>query len=109
MVIYMHPCPHCDSLDVVRHGKDPNAVQRYRCRACRRTFREAPKPNGYTDAEKQQILDAYQERSSLRGLVRTFGVSRTTVSRWLQEQAEALPPPGSNAPPGRGRRGPGTG
>jgi transposase-like protein len=32
MVIHMLTCPHCDSLDVIRHGKDPNGVQRYRCR-----------------------------------------------------------------------------
>lgn len=30
---------------------------------------------------REEILHAYQERSSLRGLTRTFGVSRTTVSR----------------------------
>lgn len=67
-------------------------MQRYRCRACVSTFREHPKPNGYTDEEKQRILSAYRERSSLRGLTRIFGVSRTTVSTWLKEEAEALSP-----------------
>jgi hypothetical protein len=32
-----------------------------------------------------------QERSSLRGLTRTFGVSRTTVSNWIKKGAQ-LPP-----------------
>jgi insertion element IS1 protein InsB len=32
-----------------------------------------------------------QERSSLRGLTRTFGVSRTTVSSWIKKATE-LPP-----------------
>ena len=109
MVIRVLTCPRCHSVDVIRHGKDANGVQRYRCRACRYTFREHPKPQGYTEAEKQRILDAYQERSSLRGLTRTFGVSRTTVSGWLKERAEALPPPGGDAAAGRGRRGPGAG
>ena len=27
-----------------------------------------------------------QERSSLRGLTRTFGVSRTTVSKWIKKK-----------------------
>jgi transposase-like protein len=109
MVIHVLTCPRCESPDVIRHGKDRHGIQRYRCHACAYTFRENPKPNGYTEEEKQRILDAYQERSSLRGLTRTFGVSRTTVSTWLRERAEALPPPGGDASAGRGRGDPGTG
>lgn len=60
-------CPRCDSTDVIRHGKDRKGVQRYRCHACAYTFRENPKPKGYTDEEKQRILAAYRERMSLRG------------------------------------------
>ena len=36
--------------------------------------------------EKEQILRAYEERSSLRGLERTFGVSRFTVSAWIKKK-----------------------
>jgi transposase-like protein len=35
------------------------------------------------------ILRAYDERSSLRGLTRTFGVARNTVTTWLKKIAEA--------------------
>ena len=35
---------------------------------------------------REEILHAYQERSSLRGLTRTFGVSRTTVSSWIKKK-----------------------
>jgi len=31
-------------------------------------------------------LRAYDERSSLRGLSRTFGVSRHTVTAWLKKR-----------------------
>lgn len=48
--------------------------------------RDNPQPNGYTPAMRETILAAYQERSSLRGLTRTFGVSRNTVSGWLKEK-----------------------
>jgi transposase-like protein len=48
--------------------------------------RDNPQPNGYTEEEREQILRAYEERSSLRGLTRTFGVSRNTVSTWLKEK-----------------------
>lgn len=94
---------------MIRHGKAANGVQRFRCRGCGYSFREHPKPNGYTEAEKDRILAAYQERSSLRGLTRTFGVSRNTVSTWLKERAAALSPPGGDAAAGRVGRGPGAG
>lgn len=102
-------CPRCGSTEVIRHGKAAHGVQRFRCRSCAYTFRQDPKPNGYTDEEKRKILAAYQERTSLRGLSRIFGVSRNTVSTWLKEQAEALSPPGGDAPSGGVGRHLGTG
>jgi len=57
-----------------------------RCRACARQSRENPTPYAYPEARRQEILHAYQERSSLRGLTRTFGVSRTTVSTWIKKK-----------------------
>ena len=36
-------------------------------------------------------MRAYEERSSLRGLERIFGVSRPTVIKWLKKKAEHLP------------------
>ena len=38
-----------------------------------------------TPEARELILRAYQERSSLRGLSRTFGVSRNTVTSWLKK------------------------
>ena len=105
MVTHILRCSRCDSTDVMRHGKDRRGVQRYRCRECAYTFRENPKPKGYTEEEKQRILAAYRERMSLRGLTRVFGVSRTTVSTWLRQEAETLSPPGGDASTRRvGRR-----
>jgi transposase-like protein len=80
-------CRHCASTDLVMNGLAPNnAKQRYLCRACGRQSREDPSPNGYTEERKEEILRAYQERSSLRGLRRTFGVSPTTVIGWLKKR-----------------------
>jgi transposase-like protein len=104
MITHTLCCPACGSDSVIRHGTDAKGVQRYRCRACRYTFRADPKPQGYTPEQKAQILSAYRERASLRGLTRIFGVSRNTVTAWLKQEAEALPPPGGDAPSGRGRR-----
>ncbi len=79
-------CRHCGSDNIVRNGLTTNRKQRFLCRACGRRSRENPQPNGYTEDERETILRAYEERSSLRGLSRTFGVSRNTVSNWLQKK-----------------------
>src|SRR5947209_8575836 len=79
-------CPHCQSEVLVRNGHAPNGKQLYRCRACGRQSRENPTPHAYPHARRQEMLHAYQERSSLRGLTRTFGVSRTTVSSWIKKK-----------------------
>jgi hypothetical protein len=35
MIIQVLHCPHCHGTDIVRHGKSPEGMQRYRCRECR--------------------------------------------------------------------------
>ena len=79
------------------------ATQRYFCHDCRRYSRDAPQPNGYTDSERETILRAYDERSSLRGLTRTFGVARNTVTSWLKKRGAAATA-GSNTDRARCRR-----
>jgi transposase-like protein len=79
-------CIHCQSEQLVRNGKTNNGKQRYLCKDCSKMSRDNPQPNGYTAEERERILRAYQERSSLRGLTRTFGVARNTVSGWLKEK-----------------------
>jgi len=44
------------------------------------------------EEKKELVINVYQERSSMRGIERTFGVSRRTVSVWLKEQENDLPP-----------------
>ena len=86
MVTIHLTCRHCSSEHIVRNGLTTNGKQRFLCRDCGQRSRENPQPNGYTDAERETILRSYDERSSLRGLSRTFGVSRNTVSRWLKKR-----------------------
>ena len=57
-----------------------------------------------TRGEKKQkplILRAYQERISLRGLSRLFGIHRLTIARWIGEHVAALPPLISTLAPAR--------
>jgi transposase-like protein len=86
MVTITLTCPYCESDGLVRNGHAPNGKQRYFCHECKRSSRENPVPRGYSDERKEEILRAYQERSSLRGLERTFGVSRYSVAKWRKKK-----------------------
>ncbi len=86
MVTITLKCQHCQSQRLVRHGLAPDGRQRYLCRDCGQRSREQPRSNAYGEEAREQILRAYDERSSLRGLSRTFGVSRNTVTSWIKKR-----------------------
>jgi len=88
VTITLH-CPHCGSEELTRNGYAPNGKQKYRCRACQRQSRENPTPHAYSEERREEILRAYEERSSLRGLERTFGVSRNAVISWIKKGKKA--------------------
>jgi transposase-like protein len=89
MVTVTLQCQYCASINLTRNGLAADGRQRYLCRDCQKRSREQPRTNAYSKEEREQILRAYDERSSLRGLTRTFGVSRNTVTDWL-EKGEAI-------------------
>ena len=86
MVTVTLRCQHCGSRNLVRNGLAADGRQRYLCRDCGQRSREQPRANAYSDEAREQILRAYDERSSLRGLSRTFGVSRNTVTAWIKKR-----------------------
>ncbi|HRD68349.1 MAG TPA: IS1 family transposase [Candidatus Competibacter sp.] len=84
-------CLFWGSDSLIKYGITPNGKQHYRRQSFGCQHREPPGSNAYSGAARAMILRAYEERSSLRGLSRTFGVSRNTVSGWLKK-ALTLPP-----------------
>ncbi len=104
MVIQVLHCAHCRSLNVIRYGKDKADRQRYRCRDCRRTFQDAQEQADRRARRAQlqaQALADYQERASMRGVCRVFGIGRNTLSGWLKKS-----PPVAAAHPDAGPRSP---
>jgi transposase-like protein len=85
MVIHVVVCRFCESENVIRHGRTRSGHQRYRCHGCQRTFQEDPGSAAHPEALQKQVLAAYQERVSLRGISRLFGLSRNTVKAWLKK------------------------
>ena len=85
-----YQCPHCASPNIVRNGHNAKGKQQYRCRACGKRGVFNPRVP-YTEAEKEQILNAYFERPSMRGIERIFGVTRQTLARWLKKKRDFAP------------------
>ncbi|MBI3461212.1 IS1 family transposase [Candidatus Acetothermia bacterium] len=72
-----YTCTHCASPNLVKNGHNANGKQQYRCKDCGKSGVLNPSAR-YTEQQKAQILQAYYERPSLRGIERIFGVARST-------------------------------
>lgn len=83
-------CHACESEDIVRNGFDYKGDQKFHCISCGYWGTLEPQ-QGYSPERKEEILRAYQERQSMRGIERTFGVARSTLAYWLEDLAEVLP------------------
>ncbi|RYX84066.1 IS1 family transposase [bacterium] len=88
MLMKVVECVHCGGADAVRNGKTRNGKQRLKCKDCGRASREERRGPRYSEEDKETILRAYQERPSMRGIQRIFGVSRQTLSVWLKKRQE---------------------
>ena len=88
MVTQLVSCYHCGSENIVKNGKAPNGKQKYQCKDCGKSSRENP-DFGYSEERKEEILNAYQERPSMRGISRIYGISRNTLTKWLKKSQES--------------------
>ena len=99
-VIVTKYCPDCGRDNLVRNGTDYKGAQKFRCNDCG-AYGTLDATVRYTPERKEEILRAYQERSSLRGIRRTFGVARKTLARWLKQKAKTLPEVAETLDPAR--------
>ena len=83
-------CTQCGSTDIVKNGTTPKGKQKFHCHTCG-AWRTLDPWVPYTPARTEEILRAYQERASMRGVGRIFGTARQTLARWLKEKANRLP------------------
>jgi len=87
----VHTCRKCHSKDLIKNGIHVCDSQQYHCKACGAYGVLEPRKR-YTEEEKERIIKAYQERPSMRGIERTFGVCRQTLSAWLKKGRTASTP-----------------
>ena len=72
----------CGSTHIVKNGRNRSGSQQYQCRTCGASKVLLPKQR-YSEERKAEVR-AYQERSPLRGLSRTFGITRKTITQWFR-------------------------
>jgi transposase-like protein len=92
MVTITVMCRHCGSDRLEKDGFAPNGKRKYLCRACGKKSRQDPAGPRPTEERKAEILRAYQERQSMRGIARTFRISRNTLTEWVKGGGEASSP-----------------
>jgi transposase-like protein len=91
MIEKTHQCRQCGSTDLVKNGHNASGSRQYHCKACGAYLVLDPKSRSYPEEEKERILRAYRERGSMRAIERIFGVSRNTLSRWLEKRDVSSP------------------
>jgi len=87
----VYSCRRCQSEELVKNGTNASGSSQYHCKACG-AYGVLECKERATEEKKELIMNVYQKRSSMRGIERTFGVSRRTLSAWLKEQANDFPP-----------------
>jgi len=85
-----YSCRSCGSSHIIRNGRNKSGNEQYHCKDCG-CYRVLRPKERYSAEQKAQILRAYRERMSLRGLERVFGVWRMTVLRWLEQWLASQP------------------
>ncbi len=78
-------CRHCSGAHVISNGHAPNGKRRYFCQDCKKYGTENLVGRAYPESFRAQVLAAYQERCSMRGVCRIFGISRVTLVAWLKK------------------------
>lgn len=83
-----HQCRKCTSQNIVKNGHNRSGSQQYLCKDCGAVGVLTPKRR-YSQDRREEILRAYQERPSMRGISRNFGISRKTLAAWIKKTAHA--------------------
>jgi insertion element IS1 protein InsB len=85
-------CPHCQSTEVIKAGKQANGTQRYQCqndRCVRRIFLLEYQDRGRIPDIRRQVVDMAINGSGIRDTARVLRISPTTVIAVLKKSRRA--------------------
>ncbi|MBX2892459.1 MAG: IS1 family transposase [Saprospiraceae bacterium] len=89
MVLDVKCCHKCGSEHIVKNGSNASGNPKYKCKAC--GFGGVFQTLRKSEEFKEMVVRAAQERSSSRGLARTFGISHQTALRWIKKKRSPFP------------------
>src|SRR5262245_58256288 len=89
-VTMTYKCRVSGSENIVRNGRNKAGNAQYHGKDCGAYRVLEPKRDAKPE-RRQQVLRAYRERASLRGLSRIFGVARCSVVSWIEAHLAQLP------------------
>ncbi|MAU12332.1 MAG: IS1 family transposase [Anaerolineaceae bacterium] len=84
-------CRSCGSPNIIKNRSNKCGNPQYHCKDCRAYRVLKPRAKGHEMHLRQRVLKASQERVSLRGIQRIFGVCRQTTLRWIRQHVRQLP------------------
>lgn len=88
-VMYPDSCSNAPTAKATTSSKtvyNEGLKQSLLCRHCGKRFIEHPLEIQYSDAFNALVFKAPEERVSLRGIERRFGVRRQTVAHWIKKR-----------------------
>jgi len=88
MVSVPVPCPHCQSIEVIKAGKQATGAQRYQCqnRQCaRQIFLLQYQDRGRVPEVRRQVVDMALNSSGVRDTARVLRIRPTTVIAVLKK------------------------
>jgi transposase-like protein len=77
----MYKCRACGSENIVKNGRNKASNAQYHCKDCG-AYRVLVPKSAEQPERRRQVLQAYRERASLRGLGRIFGVTRWFIVQY---------------------------
>ena len=81
-------CPHCQSTEVIKAGKQANGTQRYQCQnkqCVRRIFLLQYQDRGRALEIRRQVVEMAMNGSGIRDTARVLRISPTTVIAVLKK------------------------
>jgi insertion element IS1 protein InsB len=85
-----YKCRVCGSENIVKNGTNRAGNAQYHCKDCG-VYRVLEPQQINNVLRRTQVLRAYKERASLRGLERIFGVARQQIIGWIEDELRRLP------------------
>lgn len=82
-------CKHCGCNRCIMNGF-VGGKQRYRCKECRKTFREGDLREKHDAYKRLKVLRWYLEGAGIRSISRMEGVSAPQVIEWIRGYAKVI-------------------